>query len=149
MSSDNGYKVIGTRPIRHDGTDKVTGRAVYGGDTHLPGLLYGQVLRSPHAHARIRSIDVSKAAALTGVKAIITGTDLPPAEDRIVDLGEETANLKYMRDNVLATDRVLYKGHPVAAVAAINVHVAEEALALIEVDYEVRQAVTEIGRAHV
>jgi CO/xanthine dehydrogenase Mo-binding subunit len=147
MSSDNGYKVIGTRPIRHDGTDKVTGRAVYGGDTHLPGLLYGQVLRSPHAHARIRSIDVSKAAALTGVKAIITGTDLPPAEDRIVDLGEETANLKYMRDNVLATDRVLYKGHPVAAVAAINVHVAEEALALIEVDYEVRQAVTEVREA--
>lgn len=147
MSSDNGYKVIGTRPIRHDGVDKVTGRAVYGGDTHLPGLLYGQVLRSPHAHAHIRSIDVSKAAALAGVRAIVTGADLPPAEDRIVDLGEETANLKYMRDNMLATDRVLYKGHPVAAVAATSAHIAEEALALIEVDYEVRQAVTEVRAA--
>ncbi|MGY8823435.1 MAG: xanthine dehydrogenase family protein molybdopterin-binding subunit [Candidatus Latescibacterota bacterium] len=100
-----------------------------------------------HAHARIRSIDVSKAAALAGVRAIVIGTDLPPAEDRIVDLGEDTANLKYMRDNVLATDRVLYKGHPVAAVAATSVHVAEEALALIEVDYEVRQAITEVREA--
>jgi len=143
-SSSNGYKVIGTRPIRHDGTDKVTGRAVYGGDTHLSGLLHGQILRSPHAHAHIRSIDTSKAAALPGVKAVVTGADLPPAEDKIIDLGEETGNLKYMRDNILATDRVLYKGHPVAAVAAISTHVAEEALALIEVDYEIRPVVTEV-----
>ena len=87
---------------------------------------------------------MSKAAALAGGRAIVTGADLPPAEDRIVDLGEETANLKYMRDNMLATDRVLYKGHPVAAVAATSAHIAEEALALIEVDYEVRPAVTEV-----
>ena len=66
MPANNGYKVIGTRPIRHDGVDKVTGRAIYGADTQLAGLLYGQVLRSPHAHARIKSIDTSKAAALPG-----------------------------------------------------------------------------------
>ena len=133
MSSGNGYKVIGTRPIRHDGVDKVTGRAVYGGDTRLPGLLYGQVLRSPHAHARIKSIDTSRAAALPGVKAIITGKDFPNAGDQIVDLGEGPARLKYIRDNVLATDKALYSGHPVAAVCATSLHIAEEALDLIEI----------------
>ena len=117
---DKEYKVIGTRPIRHDGTDKVTGRAVYGGDVQLPGMLYGQVLRSPHGHARIRSIDTSRAEALEGVRAVVTGMgDLPPTEgDEIVDLGEGPAKLKYMRDNVLATDKVLYRGHAVAGVAA-------------------------------
>ena len=78
MSSANGngsYKVIGTRPIRHDGTDKVTGRAVYGGDTRLPGMLYGQVLRSPHAHARIKSIDTSKAEALEGVRVSLASIE--------------------------------------------------------------------------
>ena len=126
---DKEYKVIGTRPIRHDGTDKVTGRAVYGGDVQLPGMLYGQVLRSPHGHARIRSIDTSRAEALEGVRAVVTGLgDLPPTEgDEIVDLGEGPAKLKYMRDNVLATDKVLYRGHAVAGVAAINPHIAEEA----------------------
>ncbi|HIL10740.1 MAG TPA: xanthine dehydrogenase family protein molybdopterin-binding subunit, partial [Candidatus Latescibacteria bacterium] len=108
MSAGNGYKVIGTRPVRHDGVDKVTGRAVYGGDTRLPGLLYGQVLRSPHAHARIKSINISKAQALPGVKAILTGADLPETGDTIVDLGEGPARLKFMSDNVLATDKVLY-----------------------------------------
>ena len=147
MSATNGYKVIGTRPIRHDGVDKVIGRAIYGGDTRLAGLLYGQILRSPHAHARIKSIDTSKAAALPGVKAVLTGTDLPDAGDLIVDLGEGPARLKYLRDNVLATDKVLYSGHPVAAVAAINVHVAEEALDLIEVEYEVLELVLDVREA--
>ena len=147
MSSGNGYKVIGTRPIRHDGVDKVTGRAVYGGDTRLPGLLYGQVLRSPHAHARIKSIDTSKAAALPGVKAIITGKDFPDAGDQIVDLGEGPARLKYIRDNVLATDKALYSGHPVAAVCATSLHIAEEALDLIEIEYEVLDAVLDVREA--
>ena len=143
------YKVIGTRPIRHDGTDKVTGRAVYGGDVQLPGMLYGQVLRSPHGHARIRSIDTSRAEALEGVRAVVTGLgDLPPTEgDEIVDLGEGPAKLKYMRDNVLATDKVLYRGHAVAGVAAINQHIAEEALGLIDVDYEVLPPYTEVLEA--
>lgn len=137
--SDRTYKVLGTRPVRHDGVDKVTGRAVYGGDVRLPGLLYGQVLRSPHAHARILSIDTSKAAALPGVRAVATGADLPaPATaDETIDLGEGPASVKFLRDNVLATDKVLYRGHAVAGVAATSQHVAEEALALIEVKYEV------------
>ena len=71
------YKVIGTRPIRHDGTDKVTGRALYGADIRLPGMLYGAVLRSPHAHARILSIDTSQAETLPGVRAVVTAADLP------------------------------------------------------------------------
>ena len=71
------YAVIGTRPIRHDGLDKVTGRAVYGADIHLAGLVYGAVLRSPYPHARIVSIDTSKAEAAPGVLAVMTGADVP------------------------------------------------------------------------
>tara|TARA_B100000686_G_scaffold354900_1_gene468067 strand:+ start:1236 stop:3551 length:2316 start_codon:yes stop_codon:yes gene_type:complete len=143
---DKKYKVIGTRPIRHDGTDKVTGRAVYGGDVQLPGLLYGQVLRSPHGHARIKSIDTTKAEALEGVRAVVTGLgDLPLTEgDETVDLGEGPAKLKYMRDNVLATDKVLYRGHAVAGVAATSLHIAEEALGLIDVEYEVLPSYTNV-----
>ena len=106
--SNNGngkYKVIGTRPIRHDGTDKVTGRAIYGGDVRLPNMLFGAVLRSPHAHARIKSINTSKAESLAGVKAVVTNADLPPIQaDEMIDLGEGPARLKFMRDNVLASD---------------------------------------------
>ncbi len=75
--SNTEYKVVGTRPIRHDGTDKVTGRAKYGADFQAAGLLHGKVLRSPHAHARIKAVNVSKAEALPGVKAVITGQDMP------------------------------------------------------------------------
>ena len=71
-TSEGKFKVIGTRPVRHDGVDKVTGRAVYGGDVRLPGLLYGKVLRSPHPHARILSIDTSMAMQLPGVRAVVT-----------------------------------------------------------------------------
>ena len=132
------FKVVGTRPIRHDGWDKVTGRAQYGADINLTGLLYGKILRSPYAHARIKSIDTSKAAAYPGVRAVVTAKDFPPIEsDETLQLGESTTSLRYLRDNVLASDKVLYKGHPVAAVAAGNGHVAEEALGLIEVEYEV------------
>jgi len=131
------YKVIGTRPIRPDGADKVTGRAIYGGDMRLTGMLHGKVLRSPHAHARIKSIDTSKAEALPGVKAVMTVKDLPKAEARMAAAGEMPINVKYLSNNVMADEKVLYKGHAVAAVAATNVHIAEEALALIEVDYEV------------
>ena len=138
-SNDKGkYKVIGTRPIRHDGTEKVTGRAVYGGDVRLADMLHGQVLRSPHAHARIKRIDTSRAEALEGVRAVTSVADLPATDrDEIIDLGEGPARLKFMRDNVLASDKALYRGHPVAAVAATNPHIAEEALSLIQVEYEV------------
>src|ERR1041384_2260504 len=78
------YTVVGTRPIRHDGVDKVTGRAQYGADFQMAGMLYGHVLRSPHAHARIRRIDTSKAEALPGVKAVLTAADFPESGDRMV-----------------------------------------------------------------
>src|SRR3989475_385719 len=131
------YTVVGTRPIRHDGADKVTGRALYGADYNAAGLLHGFIVRSPHAHARIVSIDASKAAAVPGVRAIVTGADLPDSAERIVDLGEGATPLSYIRGNVLAGGKVLYKGHAVAAVAAANIHAAEEAAALIEIEYEV------------
>lgn len=131
------YSVIGTRPIRHDGADKVTGRALYGADFQMAGLLHGFILRSPHAHARIRRLDTSKAAAFPGVKAVVTADDFPEVPERLVDLGEGDTPLSYARGNVLAKGKVLYKGHAVAAIAATSVHVAEEAAGLIEVDYEV------------
>ena len=131
------YKVIGTRPLRPDGVDKVTGRAIYGADVRLPGMLYGKILRSPHAHARIRSIDVEAALRIPGVRAVVTARDLPALDDSIADLGESIVNMRYASNNILAGDKVLYYGHAVAAVAADSVHIAEEALGCIVVDYEV------------
>ena len=141
------YKVIGTRPIRHDGVDKVTGAAQYGADLNLPGMLYGRVLRSPHAHAKIISIDTSKARALPGVLAVITNSDFPRAADEDIDTGEGSANLKWLLDNVIASDKVLYKGHAVAAVAATDHHIAEDAVALIEVEYETLPPVLDVRDA--
>ncbi len=129
-------RVIGTRPIRPDGVDKVTGRARYGADVKLQGLLHGRILRSPHAHARILRIDTSRAEALPGVMAVVTGRDLPVADDRVEELGESSANLRELSHNVLAGDKVLYRGHAVAAVAATSPHIAVEALRRIEVEYE-------------
>jgi CO/xanthine dehydrogenase Mo-binding subunit len=103
----------------------------------MTGMLWGKILRSPHAHANIRGIDASKALALPGVHAVVTGQDLPVAADREVEAGETSLNYMHLSDNVLAGKKALYKGHAVAAVAADSVHIAEEALALIEVDYEV------------
>jgi len=141
------FKVIGTRPIRHDGVDKVTGRARYGADVTLPGLLHGKVLRSPHAHARIKSIDVSAAAALPGVKAVITTADFPKLQSGVVPMGELAMNPHYMSMNLLAHDKVLYDGHAVAAVAATSSHIAEEALKLIKVEYEVLPHVQDVRNA--
>lgn len=131
------FKVIGTRPIRHDGVDKVTGRAKYGADIDLPGLLHGKVLRSPHAHANIKSIDASAALAVPGVKAVITSADLPELPSGIVPMGELPMNPRYLSMNVLARGKVLYDGHAVAAIVATSPHIAEEAAKLIKVDYEV------------
>ena len=131
------YDVVGTRPIRHDGADKVTGRALYGADFDTAGMLHGHVLRSPHAHARIKSIDTSAAEAMPGVLAVVTNADFTGDDDAIVDFGEGATSLKWLRDNVLASDKALYKGHAIAGVAAVNPHVAEEAVGAIEVDYEV------------
>ena len=131
------YDVVGTRPIRHDGADKVTGRALYGADFDTAGMLHGHVLRSPHAHARIKSIDTSAAEAMPGVLAVVTNADFTGDDDAIVDFGEGATSLKWLRDNVLASDKALYKGHAIAGVAAVNPHLAEEAVGAIEVDYEV------------
>ena len=134
--SEREYAVVGTRPVRHDGADKVTGRALYGADFDAAGLLHGYILRSPHAHARILRIDTSKAMALAGVKAVVTAADFPQGPDRLIDLGEGDVPLSYVRGNMLASGKVLYRGHAVAAVAAVSRHIAEEAAGLIEVEYE-------------
>ena len=141
------YKVIGTRPVRHDGVDKVTGRAKYGADTRLTGMLYGFIVRSPHAHANIKSIDVTAAAKLPGVHAIVTGADMPPAENKTAELGEGAVNLQHLSNNVLAGKKALYRGHAVAAVAADSVHIAEEAARLIKIDYEPLPPVLDVVKA--
>jgi xanthine dehydrogenase molybdenum-binding subunit len=142
------YKVIGKRPVRHDGVDKVTGRAVYGADVQLPGMLYGKVLRSPHAHARIKSIRTDKALALEGVKAVVTAADLPDSAGRSANLGElGEVPLQHISHNILASGKALYQGHAIAAVAATSSHLAEEALDLIEVEYEVLAPVLEVLQA--
>ena len=142
--SNTEYKVVGTRPIRHDGTDKVTGRAKYGADFQAAGMLSGRVLRSPHAHARIKSIDVSKALQLDGVSAVITGSDMPGANK-----DGASRSVQMSSDNLLARSKVVYKGHAVAAVAAVNQHIAETALDLIEVDYEILQPLMNVHQAMV
>jgi xanthine dehydrogenase molybdenum-binding subunit len=141
------YRVIGTRPIRHDGVDKVTGRARYGADYSFPGMLFGKVLRSPHAHALIKSIRTDKARALPGVKAIVTAADLPELGDKAQAAGEQVLNLHHLSLNILARDKALYDGHAVAAVAATSPHIAEEALRLIEVDYELLPPVMTVEAA--
>jgi CO/xanthine dehydrogenase Mo-binding subunit len=141
------YKWIGTRPNRPDGADKVTGRARFGADFNMPGQLVGKVLRSPHAHALIKSIDTSKAAALPGVKAVVTSGDFPEQPDQIVPAGEMQVNLRDVTRNVMAREKALYDGHAVAAVAATTAEIAAEALALIEVEYEVLPHVIDVAAA--
>jgi len=141
------YKWIGTRPIRPDGVPKVTGRALYAADFTMPGALVGRILRSPHAHARIRSIDTSKAAALPGVKAVITAKDFPDHKFEYVGPERVAVNFWHVTRNVMAREKVLYEGHAVAAVAATDPAIAEEALALIAVDYDVLPHVIDVDEA--
>ena len=138
------YTAVGTRPIRHDGFDKVTGRAAYGADVNLPGMLHAKVVRSPHAHAVIRSVDTSRAEAAPGVRAVVTSADFPEYENRSVTgpAGGPPQNTFHLSSKILARGKVLFRGHPIAAVAADSAHEAEEALDLIAVDYEVLPAVT-------
>lgn len=131
------FRVVGTRPVRPDGIDKVTGKAVFGPDFVTAGMLQGAVLRSPHAHARIRSIDTSRAEALPGVKAVVTAADFPDLGTQEMAIGEGSGDLSHLSRNCMARDKALYEGHAVAAVAATNARIAREALALIRVDYEV------------
>ncbi len=141
------FKWVGTRPVRPDGVPKVTGTAQYGSDFAMPGMLVGRILRSPHAHARIRSIDTSKAAALPGVKAVVTSADLPEQKFEYVGPERVAQNFWHMTRNIMARERVLYEGHAVAAVAAASKAIADEALSLIAVDYEVLPHVIDVDAA--
>ena len=143
----NGFRWIGKRTIRPDGVEKVTGRAAFGADRALPGMLVGRVLRSVHPHARIRSIDTSKAEALPGVKAVITAADFPETPVAGAVVGVPPVNYRHLSQNLMAREKVLYAGHTVAAVAATSVSIAKRALALIEVDYEVLPHVMEVEAA--
>jgi len=142
------FKWIGTRSVRPDGVDKVTGRATFGADHAMPGMLVGRILRSPHAHARIRSINTDRAMALAGVKAVATAADFPEIPSEAAGSGGEGGeDFRQMSDNVMARNKALYDGHAVAAVAATSAAIAEQALGLIDVDYEVLAHVIEIGEA--
>lgn len=132
------FKQVGTRPNRPDGVDKVTGRAMYGADMTMPGMLVGRILRCPHAHAKIKSIDASAALALKGVKAVVTGDDFARPEDDF---------LRDVQENCMARGKALYDGHAVAAVAAIDAATAKAALKLIKVEYEILPHVTDVDAA--
>jgi CO/xanthine dehydrogenase Mo-binding subunit len=131
------FRLVGTRPVRPDGIDKVTGKAVYGPDQVVSGMLQGAILRSPHPHARIRSIDTKKAEALRGVKAVVTGADFPDLQSVLVAAGESSSDIVHLSRTCMAHGKVLFEGHPLAAVAATSLAIAEEALDLIVVDYEI------------
>ena len=135
MTSDSNNQWIGKRTIRPDGEDKVTGRAAFGADYAQAGMLWGKILRSPHPHARIKSIDLGGAAAAPGVKAVMSGADLVDFPlDTPVMVGP--ADMRFVSRNVMARGKALYAGHAVAAVAATSAAAAEAALELIHVDYE-------------
>ncbi len=144
---DSSLKVVGTRPIRPDGVDKVTGRAVFAADTRASGMLWGKIKRSPHAHARIISIDTSRAAALPGVKAVLTAEDFPVIASEEAFMGEGPMNFRDLSLNIMARGKALYEGHAVAAVAATTQAIADEALDLIDVQYEVLPFVIDVEAA--
>jgi len=126
------FRVLNTHIHNVDGIAKVTGRAQYTFDIKLPGMLYGKILRSPHPHAKIINIDVSKAMEIPGVQAVVSGKDTLGVKQgiwrRYKDLCDEA---------ILPVDKVRYIGEPVAAVAAVTEEIAEKALDYIEVEYEV------------
>jgi CO/xanthine dehydrogenase Mo-binding subunit len=140
-------KVVGTRPVRPDGVDKVTGRATFGADFVMPGMLWGKVKRSPHAHARIVKIDASKALALPGVKSVVTGADFPDIPTEEAFIGEGPVNFRDQAYNVIARGKALYEGHAVAAVAATTEAICDAALELIDVTYEVLPFVIDVEDA--
>ena len=138
MDTKRIFKQVGTRPARPDGVDKVTGRAMYGADLTAPGMLVGRILRSPHAHAEIVSIDTSAAEAMVGVKAVVTGADL---------VAQDNDFMRDIQENCLAVTKVLYDGHAVAAVAAIDAATARAALQAIKVTYRQLPHVTDVDAA--
>src|ERR1700686_915401 len=120
---------------------------MYGADLAMPGMLVGKILRSPHAHARIRSINTAKAAALPGVKAVVVAKDFPDQKFEYIGPERVAVNFWHVTRNIMAREKVLYEGHAVAAVAATDAIIADQALALIEVDYEVLPHVIDVDDA--
>jgi len=142
------FKVVGTNPeARPDAVDKVTGKARYAADINLPGQLIGKVLRSPHAHANIKSIDTSAAEALKGVKAVVTRDNFADLPVQHASAGEIMVNFRDVTRAMMAREKALFDGHPVAAVAATSESIAKAALKLIKVDYEVLPHVIEVADA--
>jgi len=146
-ANEKELKVVGTRPIRPDGVEKVTGRANFGADRTVPGMLYGKIKRSPHAHARILGINADKALALAGVKEVVTAADFPAITSEEAFVGEGPMNFRDLSRNIMARDKALYEGHAVAAVAALSPTIAAEAIELIEVEYEVLPHVIDVEAA--
>lgn len=143
-----GMAVVGQRLARVDAGERVTGRALYPADLVRPGMVAGAIKRSSRAHARIVRIDTSRARALKGVLAVITADDFPAvAPGTIYPFGETGADAWISAITTIARDRVLWFGHPVAAVAAVDAYVAREALDLITVDYEDLPVLTNIASA--
>src|SRR5436190_20276602 len=130
MKTTRDVRGVGLSIPRPDGPEKVTGGVQYVADITPRGLLHAKLLRSPHAHARIVRVDVSKARALPGVRAVLTAADIPELKRKAPTRAHA----------VLAIDRVVFAGQPVAAVAADEPEIAEEALDLIDVQYEVLPA---------
>jgi xanthine dehydrogenase molybdenum-binding subunit len=133
------YSIIGSRVPRVDALAKVTGSALYSADMYLPNMLFGKVLWSPYARALIHRLDINRAQALDGVMAVITDADVPVKKDTTPNLNPMTS--------CMAGDRVIFAGQPIAAVAAINAATAEEAISLIEVDYEELPPVVDVLEA--
>ena len=128
------FEVVGNRFVRPDGVDKVCGRARYGADASAPGQLVGLVLRSPHAHAKIKKIDTAKAQRLSGVKAVITSDDVVELPSEWVPAGELQLNFHDLQRNIMAKGKVLYDGLAVAAVAASSDQQATVAFAAVAAD---------------
>jgi CO/xanthine dehydrogenase Mo-binding subunit len=146
-TSKQGLKVVGTRPIRPDGVEKVTGRANFGADRALPGMLHARIKRSPHAHARVVRINADKALALPDVRAVASSADFPEIRPEEAFVGEGPMNFRDLSRNVMARSTALYEGHAVAAVAAVSPAIAAEAVDLIEVEYEVLPHVIDVEEA--
>ena len=147
MSEAKKFNFIGQRTIRPDGHDKVTGKANYAADLALPGMIWGKILRSPHAHAKILKLDTSKAEAMSGVMSVATFDDLPSVSNEAIQSGEGAIDSLDLGRNVLARDKVLYHGHAIAAIAAKTEAIAEKALELIDVEYEVLTPVLDLHAA--
>ena len=140
--------VVGQRLPRVDARERVSGEAIYPADLKLPGMVHAKLKRSPHAHALIRSIDTSRAQALPGVLAVVTASDFPELPiGATIPMGELGYDMWMVAQINIARHKVHWIGQPVAAVAALDPHIAEAALALIDVEYEPLPAAVDIAAA--